>query len=141
MNPGVACENGENLNRLVICDRVYEFDHLRGILRGVFARARGDRIKTDSAVVNLCLLSLMLDFRLYEEHGALLNLPHMQSLRRLDDKRQLQVEVANAIHEFDRNNGADTVTRAKLEELIFEASYKFLVNKDFPVRSLSLIHI
>ena len=58
---------------------------------------------------NLCLLSLMLDFRLYEEHGALLNLPHMQSLRRLDDKRQLQVEVANAIHEFDRNNGADTI--------------------------------
>jgi hypothetical protein len=45
------------------------------------------------------------------------------------------VEVANLIHEFDRKNSADSVTRIKLEGLIFEASYKFLVNKNFPVQS------
>lgn len=51
------------------------------------------------------------------------------------DKRQLQVEVSNMIYEFDRKNSTDSVTRLKVEQLIFEASNKFLVNKNFPVQS------
>ena len=77
----------------------------------------------------------MLDFGLYEMYGGLLNLPYMQSLARLDDKRQLQVEIANMIHEFDRKNNADSVTRIKVEQLLFSASYKFIINKDFNVNS------
>ena len=51
------------------------------------------------------------------------------------DKRQLQVEVSNWINEFDKKNSTDSVTRLKVEGLIFEASYKFIVNKGFDVNS------
>ena len=54
--------------------------------------------------------------------------------RRLD-KRQLQVEVSNWINEFDQRNVVDSVARAKVEQLLFEASYKFIVNKNLSVRS------
>ena len=118
--------------QLILTDRVYEFHYLREILNGMFARAKGIRVKSDNTVLNLCLLSLMLDFGLYEEYATLLNLPSMPGMqsRARDaslDKRQLQVEVANLIHEFDRKNSADAVTRIKVEELIFECSY---VNQD-----------
>ena len=132
---GVSREQRSGKNQLILTDRVYEYHYLRNILAGVFVRAKGVRVKSDNAVLNLCLLSLMLDFGLFEEHAALLNLPFMQRLQRLDDKRQLQVEVANLIHEFDRKNSTDSVTRIKLEGLLFETSYKFLVNKGFPVLS------
>ena len=134
MNPGVSRQKTGN-NRLVLTDRVYEYQYLRDILSRMLKRARGVRVKSDNPVLNLCLLSLMLDFGLYEEHCGLVNLPLMKRLIRFTDKRQLQVEVANMIHEFDRKNTADSVTRIKLEGLIFEASYKFLVNKNFPVQS------
>ena len=122
-------------NDLVLTERVYEYNYLRGILARFFESAKGERLKTDNAVVNLSLLSLMLDFGLYEEHVALLNLPLLQEMMHLHNTRQLQVTVANMIHEFDRKNRSDTVTRMKLEELIFETSCKFMVNKDFPQRS------
>lgn len=131
--PGVSRQKRGDTNELVLVDRVYEYDYLRGILAGMFSRVGGVRLKTDNPVLNLTLLSLMLDFGLYEEHADVLNLPFLLNLQSLTDKRQLQVEVANLIHEFDRKNTTDTVTRLKLELLIFEASYKFLVNKGFPV--------
>jgi len=134
MNPGVSRQKTGN-NRLVLTDRVYEYHYLRNILSRLFESAQGVRLKSDNPVLNLCLLSLMLDFGLYEEHYGLVNLPMMMRLIRPNDKRLLQVEVANMIHEFDRKNNADSVTRIKLEGLIFEASYKFLVNKNFPVQS------
>ena len=134
MNAGVSRQKTGN-NRLVLTDRVYEYHYLRDILSRMLKRAQGVRVKSDNPVLNLCLLSLMLDFGLYEEHCGLVNLPLMKRLIRVSDKRQLQVEVANMIHEFDRKNTADSVTRIKLEGLIFEASYKFLVNKNFPVQS------
>jgi hypothetical protein len=133
--PGVTREQRGGKNNLILTDRVYEYHYLREILAGVFSRVQKVRVKSDNSVLNLCLLSLMLDFGLYEEHAALLNLPILQRLQRLDDKRQLQVEVANSIHEFDRKNSTDSVTRIKMEGLLFEASYKFLVNKNFPVHS------
>jgi hypothetical protein len=132
---GVTRDQRSGKNNLVLTDRVYEFHYLRDILAGVFSRANKVRVKSDNPVLNLLLLSLMLDFGLYEEHAALLNLPILKRLQRLDDKRQLQVEVANSIHEFDRKNSTDSVTRIKMEGLLFEASYKFLVNKNFPVHS------
>eukprot|EP00961_Rhodomonas_salina_P131543 1770446-Rhodomonas_salina.2 len=132
---GVSREQRTGKNQLVLTDRVYEYHYLKSVLAGVFARAKGVRVKSDNAVLNLCLLSLMLDFGLYEEHAGLLNLSWMQRLQHLEDTRQLQVEVANSIHEFDRKHSADSVTRIKLEGLLFETSYKFLVNKNFPVHS------
>ena len=77
------------------------------------------------------------DAGLFEEHVGLLNLPLLQSLKEgsLRDKRELQVEVSNWIIEFDQKNNADSVTRLKVEELIFEASYKFMVNKNFSIHS------
>lgn len=133
--PGVSRQRRNCLNQLVITDRVYEFDYLQRILKGLFSRAQGVQFKSDNEVLNLCLLSLMLDFGLYETHFALLNLPFLKDLQHMADTRELQVEVANRISEFDRMNNADSVTRWKVEELIFEVSYKFLVNKNFPVHS------
>ena len=134
-NPTVSMESRTETNQLVLTDRVYEYNYLKGILHEMFTRAHGVRIKSDNAVLNLSLLSLLLDFGLYEEHAHLLNLPFLHRMHNLHNKRQLQVEVATLIHEFDRKNRTDTVTRLKLEELIFEASYKFVVNKGFPVYS------
>ena len=137
MNPFVSRKEGygKHQNNLVLTDRVYEYNYLRDLLVGMFVRAKGVQVKSDNAVLNLSLLSLMLDFGLYKDYGALLNLPYMQSLQHLDDKRQLQVEIANMIHEFDRKNSSDSVTRIKVEELLFEASHKFVVNKGFDVGS------
>ena len=132
--PGVSKARKE-ANQLVITDRVYEFNYLRNIINGMFERVKGNRIKTDNTVLNLCLLSLLLDFGLYEDHAELLNLPFLLRLTNLRNKRQLQVEVANIVHEFDRKNSTDSVSRLKVEELLFESSYKFLVNKGFPARS------
>ena len=92
INPSVSRSESRQ-NVLVITDRVYEFHYLRNLLAGMFDRAGGAKVKSDNIVLNLCLLSLMLDFGLYEMYGGLLNLPYMQSLARLDDKRQLQVEI------------------------------------------------
>lgn len=135
MIPGVSRDRRGSTNQLILTDRVYEYNYLRAILKGMFQRVGRARIKTDNAVINLNLLSLILDFNLYEEYIELLNIPFMQRLTNLRDKRQLQVEVANTIHEFDRKNTSDSVTRLKIEELIFEVSYKFLVNKRFPTHS------
>ena len=135
--PGVSREKRGNMHALVVTDRVWEYNYLRGIITGVFERAQGVRLKTDNVVLNLSLLSLLLDFGLYEKYAGLLNLPFLQSLKpgSFEDKRQLQVEVSNLIHEFDKKNTVDSVTRHKVEELIFEASNKFMVNKNFSVHS------
>ena len=69
-------------------------------------------------------------------HANLLQLPSLLSLKDGGrDKRQLQVEVSNLIYEYDKKNTTDNVTRLKVEELIFECSSKFMVNKNFDVRS------
>lgn len=122
-------------NQLIVCDRVYEHSYLQSILQRLFASANGVRFKSDNEVINLALLSLMLDFGLYEQHVGLLNLPFLHDLQHDADTRELQVEVANLIYEFDRNErgGADYVTRSRVEELLFEVSYKFLINKNFNV--------
>jgi hypothetical protein len=133
--PGVSRCRRSGANLLVIADRVFEFGYLKGILEGVFIRAQGVRFKSDNEVLNLCLLSFMLDFGLYEDHVGLLNLSFLQDLQHEGDTRELQVEVANLIYEFDRKNSSDSVTRSKVEELLFEVSYKFLINKDFPLHS------
>jgi hypothetical protein len=133
--PGVSREKPQAKHSLIITDRVYEFDYLKDIVVSLFKQAEGVRLKTDNVVLNLTLLSLLLDFGLYEKYSTLLNLPFLTSLKQGNDKRQLQVEVSNMIHEFDKKNTADSVTRIKMEELIFEASYKFIVNKNFSVRS------
>lgn len=142
--PSVSQEKRGNRHTLVITDRVYEYEHLLGILRALCHSANGSRIKTDDVVLNLTLLSLLLDFGLCDEYAHLLNLPFLRSLgggsdgdvdQGPPDKRQLQVEVSNWIHEFDKTNTADSVTRLKVEELIFECSHKFFVNKNLSTRS------
>lgn len=156
--PGVSRQKRGNVNHLVITDRVYEFNYLKRLLEGVFDRANGVRFKSDNEVLNLCLLSLMLDFGLYEKHFALLNLTFLKDLQHKADTLELQVEVANLIFESDRMNHTDSVSRWKVEELIFEGKYcpnsrtptkvqmlthiffhsascKFLINKNFPIHS------
>ena len=97
-------------------------------------------------MLSLSLLSPQLDFDLTDDFAPLLNLPGLPSLAHLGagagqpggrhlDKRQLQVEVSNWINEFDQKNSVDSVTRAKVEQLLFESSYKFIVNKNLSVRS------
>ncbi len=163
--PYVSREKRGSKHNVALTDRVYEYNYLRSLLVGLFSRAAGVRFKSDDVVINLCLLSLLIDFGLAEEYAALLNLPFLQSLRAASgdgatsargiraggsegrgtggggsggavDKRQLQVEVSNWINEFDKRNQADlVVTRLRVEELLFEASYKFIVNKNFSVHS------
>ena len=135
VDPGVSAERRSQKNELVLTDRVYEFHYLKQIVVGMLERAGGARFKTDNVVLNLSLLSLMLDFGLFEEHVGLLNVPGLQSLKRGRDTRQLQVEVSNMIFEFDQKNSNDSVTRLQVEELLFEVSHKFIVNKDFDVYS------
>lgn len=119
---------------LVVTDRVYEFHHLRGVVQSILG-TRKERLRSDNEVLNLCLLSLMLDLDLYHDHSGLLNLPWLENLQHRTNTQELQVEVANLIYEFDRTNTADSVTRSSVEELLFECGYKFLVNKDFNTRS------
>jgi len=119
---------------VVLADRVFEYNHVAILLETLFQRARGVQLKSDNQVLNLCLLSLMLDFGLYNKYSKLLNLPFLKSLQH-EHTQELQVECANLIYEFDRKNTSQAVTRSAVEELIFETSYKFLVNKDFSVRS------
>ena len=123
---GVSRQRRNDVNNLVITDRVFEFSYLKKILEKTFNSAEGVRLKSDNEVINLCLLSLMLDFGLFQRHVGLLNLPFLQDLQHKSDTKELQVEVANKIYEFDRKNTSTAVTRSKVEELIFETSYKFL---------------
>lgn len=123
---GVSQQRSNGANNLVVTDRVYEFNYLKGILERVFESANGVQFKSDNEVLNLCLLSLMLDFGVFQRFVGLLNLPFLKDLQHMSDTRELQVEVANLIYEFDRKNSADSVTRSRVEELIFETSYKFL---------------
>jgi hypothetical protein len=133
--PSVAKDKRSSLNQLVVTDRVFEYSHLKEVVNQVFISARDVRIKTDNEVLNLCLLSLMLDFGLYVQYVKLLNLPSLECLQHSTDTKELQVEVANLIYEFDKKNANDHVTRTRVEELIFETSYKFLINKGFSVQS------
>ena len=115
--PYVSREKRGNKHTVVVTDRVYEYNYLRGILSSMFGRVKGVRFKTDDVALNLSLLSLLLDFGLCEQYASMLNLPFLQSLKgNLDDKRQLQVEVSNWISEFDKKNTTDSVTRLKVED-------------------------
>ena len=134
VTPSVANSGGGQNNILVITDRVYEHSYLKGILRGLFERAGGKRVKSDNAVLNLLLLSLQLDFGLFDEFAGLLNIPFMQDLQHEADTRELQVEIANMIYDFDRKHTENKIMRSHVEGLIFEVSYKFLVNKGFHVK-------
>lgn len=131
----VANKKTRSGNHLTIVDRVYEFSYLKGILESLFESANGTRIKSDNSVLNLLLLSLSLDFGLFDKYAPLLNIPFMKDLQHEADTKELQVEVANLIYDFDRKHNADAITRSKIEDLIFEVSYKFLINKDFDPRS------
>ena len=48
---------------------------------GLFERTGGVRLKTDDVILNLSLLSLALDFGLFDEHARSLNLQMFQSVR------------------------------------------------------------
>jgi hypothetical protein len=85
-------------------------------------------------IINLTLLSLMLDFGLYAEYSQVLNLPKIQSISQNLGIRALQVEISNLINEHDKMN-KDSIQRIKIEELIYEISYKFMINKDFNLQS------
>lgn len=123
---GVSRQRKNDVNHLIITDRVYEFNYLKNILEKTFDGAEGTQLKSDNEVINLCLMSLMLDFGMFERYVGLLNLPFLHDLQHKSDTRELQVEVANKIYEFDKKNASNAVTRSKVEELIFETSYKFL---------------
>ena len=140
--PYVSRDKSGGKSQLIVTDRVFEGGYLTQVLTSLCAAAKGARLKSDDVVLNLSLLSLLLDFGLAHDHASLLNLPFLQSLAPAAgggavrfDARQLQVEVSNWLSEFDRKNSADAVTRAKVEGLIFELSYKFLVNKNLSSRA------
>ena len=69
-------------------------------------------------------------------------MPFFNYLKHKTDTRELQVEVANRIYKFDRENENGYVARHRVEDLLFETSYKSIVNKHFPVnsRQFKLIH-
>lgn len=135
--PQVSMSSGgrNEFNNLTIVDRVYEFSYLKGILQKLFESANGARFKSDNGVLNLLLLSLQLDFGLFDEYAKLLNIPFMKDLQHEADTKELQVEIANLIYDFDRKHNADSVTRSKVETLIFQASYNFIINKNFDLHS------
>ena len=66
--PQVSMTHGgrNDSNYLTIVDRVYEFSYLKGILQRLFESAKGERFKSDNGVLNLMMLSLQLDFGLFD---------------------------------------------------------------------------
>jgi hypothetical protein len=93
----VSASKKKGYNYLNICDRVYEFSYMKRILDRLFRSANGQRIKSDNGVLNLLLLSLMLDFGLYNQYAKLLNIPFMKDLQHEADTKELQVEVSNLL--------------------------------------------
>ena len=122
----VSREKRGNKHSVIVTDRVYEHSYLREILSQLCTHAKGVRIKTDDPVLNLSLLSLMLDFGLWREHVGLLNLPFLRSLGEgaTLDPRQLQVEASNWLNEFDKRNAVDSVTRLKVCRPLLAAAYR-----------------
>ena len=119
---------------IFLVDRVYEYDYLRGLLVSLLEKKKGQKLKTDDQILNLCLLSLILDFGLFDQYASLLNLGRLQSIAQGLGIRALQVEISNLINEHDKKN-KDSVQRLKIEELIYEVSNKFMINKDFNTQS------
>ena len=91
----VSATTRSGYNYLIICDRVYEFTYIKRILDRLFRSANNQRLKSDNGVLNLLLLSLMLDFGLYHDYVNLLNIPFMKDLQHDADTKELQVEVSN----------------------------------------------
>ena len=91
--PKVSATTRTGYNYLIVCDRVYEFSYIKRILERLFRSANNQRLKSDNEVLNLLLLSLMLDFGLYHQYARLLNLPFMKDLQHEADTKELQVEV------------------------------------------------
>ena len=89
----VSATKRTGYNYLNVCDRVYEFSYLKRILERLFKSANNQRLKSDNGVLNLLLLSLMLDFGLYKQYAKLLNIPFMKDLQHEADTKELQVEV------------------------------------------------
>ncbi len=71
-------KKSSGVHQLMLVDRVYEYHYLRGILEKVLQK--DSKMKSDDLILNLCLLSLMLDFGLYDDHFIKLNLPKMTSI-------------------------------------------------------------
>jgi hypothetical protein len=95
----VSATTRSGYNYLIVCDRVYEFSYIKRILDRLFRNANNQRLKSDNGVLNLLLLSLMLDFGLYNQYAKLLNLPFMKDLQHEADTRELQVEVRTSNHQ------------------------------------------
>ena len=91
--PTVSTSTRSNCYYLIVSDRVYEFSYIKRILDRLFRNVNDQRLKSDNGVLNLLLLSLMLDFGLYDQYYKLLNLPFMKDLQHEADARELQVEV------------------------------------------------
>jgi len=130
--PGVTSSPGLSASVIAV-DRVFERHYVRRALEGLFARVEGE-IRTDDDVINLALLSLLLDFGLFERYASALRLPSLPAASR-GDTRQLQVEVSDQIHERDKKTSQDGVTRLKVEDLLFECAHKFLVNRRIDQRN------
>lgn len=95
--PTVSMTTRSNCNYLIVSDRVYEFSYIKRILERLFRNVNNKRLKSDNGVLNLLLLSLMLDFGLYNQYHKLLNLPFMKDLQHEADTRELQVEVSKML--------------------------------------------
>ena len=57
-----VCREKKAAHTVVVTDRVYEYHYLAKIVEELFESANGTPIKTGNVALNLCLLSLLLDF-------------------------------------------------------------------------------
>ena len=74
-----------------------------------------------------------MDFGLYDNFHHLVNLEILSNEKSHKiDKRELQILVSNMISEMDKRN-KDAIHRPKIEALIYECSYKFIVNVNFNI--------
>lgn len=62
VSPYVSRDKRGAAHTVVVTDRVYEYNYLKGVIVETLERAHGARLKTDNGVINLLLLSLLLDF-------------------------------------------------------------------------------
>ena len=119
VNPLVSETNKGDNNSVYIVDKIFSYEYMQKIIREMLLSKKKQILKTKDLIINVCMLSLILDFDLYDEFEHLLNLHSLKGNDpKLHDKKQLQINISNMLSELEKKN-TDFLARDKIEALIY----------------------
>lgn len=119
VNPLVSETNKGDNNSVYVVDKIFSYEYMQKILREMLLSKKKQILKTKDLIINVCMLSLILDFGLYDEFEHLLNLHSLKGNDpKLHDKKQLQINISNMLSELEKKN-TDFLARDKIEALIY----------------------